>query len=167
MELTPLKFGGTGSSSEYLEQPEEYPDRLESGTPNTVGIAGLGAGLAFLNRVGLDKIREHELKLTEMMLAGLKEIPGVTIYGPEDYSRRVPVISFSMGQQDSGQIGFILDQVYGIACRTGMHCAPDAHRSIGSFPRGSIRLSFSYFNTEAEVEQTLLALKEIAGELGR
>lgn len=163
--LTPLRFGGTGSSSEYLEQPEEYPDRLESGTPNTVGIAGLGAGLDFINRIGIAAIREHEMQLSKQLWEGLAAIPGIVLHGPADHALRAPVISFTLVDQDPGQVGFVLDQVYGIACRTGLHCAPDAHRAAGTFPGGTVRLSLSYFNTAEQIEQTLSALKQIAEEL--
>lgn len=165
INLTPLKYGGTGSSSEFPEQPEVFPDRLESGTPNTVGIAGLGAGVKFILETGLEKIRSHEEHLTDMMLDELGKIPGVTIYGPADSKRQAPVISVNFGRQESGQIGFILDQAFEIACRAGLHCAPDAHKSLGTFPQGTVRLSFAYFNTEEDVRQTVAACKQIAKEM--
>ncbi len=164
--LTPLKYGGTGSSSEFPEQPDVYPDRLESGTPNTVGIAGLGAGVKFILETGLDKIRSHEEQLTDMMLEELKHVPGIKIYGPANSKQQAPVISVNFDRQDSGQIGFVLDQAFEIACRAGLHCAPDAHRSLGTFPQGTVRFSFAYFNTEEDVRQTVAALKQIAREMG-
>ncbi|HEX3031446.1 MAG TPA: aminotransferase class V-fold PLP-dependent enzyme, partial [Bacillota bacterium] len=165
IQLTPLRFGGTGSSSEYLDQPEEYPDRLESGTPNTPGIAGLGAGVDFIREAGIAAIREHERQLTKRMWEGLRTIKGVSLYGPEDPALRAPVISFTLEGQDTGHVGFVLDQVYGIACRTGLHCAPDAHRAAGTFPGGTVRLSLSYFNTAEEIDKTISAVKELAEEL--
>jgi cysteine desulfurase family protein len=165
ISLTPLKYGGTGSSSEFPEQPEEYPDRLESGTPNTVGIAGLGAGVKFILETGLDKIRSQEQHLAGMLLEGLGKIPGIAIYGPANSKLQAPVISVNFRQQESGQIGFILDQAFEIACRAGLHCAPDAHKSLGTFPQGTVRFSFAYFNTEEDVRQTIAACKQIAGEI--
>lgn len=165
ISLTPLKYGGTGSSSEFPEQPDVYPDRLESGTPNTVGIAGLGAGVKFILETGLDKIRSHEEHLTDMMLEKLGKIPGITIYGPANSKQQAPVISVNFGRQDSGQIGFILDQAFEIACRAGLHCAPDAHRSLGTFPQGTVRFSLAYFNTEEDVRQAVAACKQIAREI--
>lgn len=160
LSLRPLNYGGTGSNSELPEQPDHYPDRLESGTSNTVGIAGLGAGVRFILETGLENIRSHELKLTEMMIDKLRLIKGIELLGPES-NLRAPVISLQVLGQESGSIGQVLDQVYDIACRTGLHCAPDAHKSLGTFPQGTVRFSFSYFNTEEEVNLTIDALKEI------
>lgn len=166
VNITALKYGGTGSKSENPDQPEIYPDYLESGTPNTVGIAGLGAGVRFVLETGTDTIRRHEEVLTGKLIAGLREIPGVIAYGPGSRENQAPVVSFNLGDKDPGQVAFILDQLFDLACRPGLHCAPDAHKAIGTFPQGTIRFSFSYFNTEKEVESALEAVQQIAEEMG-
>lgn len=162
----PLMEGGTGSSSESLEQPEEMPDKFESGTPNTPGIAGLGAGVRFIKTKGLDQIRRHERELLARFLDGLLQIRGMEIYGSCDPSRRVPVVSINIKGQESSEIAFIMDKVFDIACRSGLHCAPSAHRTIGTQDRGAVRFSFSLFNTTGEVDFVLEALEKTIAELG-
>ena len=162
----PLMEGGTGSSSESLEQPEEMPDKFESGTPNTPGIAGLGAGVRFIKTKGLDQIRRHERELLARFLDGLLQIRGMEIYGPRDPSRRVPVVSINIKGQESSEIAFIMDKVFDVACRSGLHCAPSAHRTIGTQDRGAVRFSFSLFNTASEVDFVLEALEKTVAELG-
>jgi cysteine desulfurase family protein len=157
----PLYVGGTGSRSADLEQPLDLPERFESGTPNTPGIAGLGAGLAFIKTVGRETIRHHELALLEQLLAGLGTIPGVTIVGPPTAADRGAVVSFSVAQHDPAAIGFRLDHDYGICVRTGLHCAPLAHRSVGTYPAGTVRLSPGFFNTPAHIDQLLAALRAL------
>lgn len=163
VELTPLKEGGTGSKSELPGQPDVLPERFESGTVNSVGLAGLAAGLKFLKREALERIREHEQKLTGRFLAGASAIKGLTIYGPADPLDRAPVLSFSLAGKASGKVGSVLDRQYGIACRAGLHCAPDAHRTLGTLDKKLVRFSFSYYNNEREVDHSLRALAEIAG----
>ena len=158
----PLKQGGTGSFSEYLEQPDLLPDRYESGTLNTVGIASLGAGLEYLEERGLESIRRHEQALCEQFLSGLRAIPGIEIYGAGDTRRQTAVVSFNLRGMDCAQVAFRLDREYGICMRAGLHCAPLAHRTVGSFPRGSLRASMGPFNTEEEIEQTLSALSALS-----
>lgn len=165
IELQPLKEGGTGSNSETLEQPDIIPDRFESGTPNTVGFAGLNAGLEYLFEVGIENIRAHEEKLTAAFLAGLAQIPGVEIYGPNDAQRQAAVVAFNLSQSDSSEVGFVLDRVFDIACRSGLHCAPEAHRTMGTCEKGVVRFSFAYSNTLDEIEQGLEALRKVAAEL--
>jgi len=162
----PLMEGGTGSSSESLEQPEEMPDKFESGTPNTPGIAGLGAGVRFIKTKGLDQIRRHERELLARFLDGLLQIRGMEIYGPRDPSRRGPVVSINIKGQESSEIAFIMDKVFDVACRSGLHCAPSAHRTIGTQDRGAVRFSFSLFNTASEVDFVLEALEKTVAELG-
>lgn len=162
LELTPLKEGGTGSKSEIPDQPDLMPERYESGTLNSVGIAGLAAGLKFIRREGMERIRKHEMKLTHRFLEGVKEIQGLTVYGPKDLYSRTPVVSFSLKGKPAGAVGTILDQQYKIACRAGLHCAPDAHRTLGTFEQKLVRFSFSYFNNEREIDQAILSLKKIA-----
>ncbi len=165
IQMEPLMEGGTGSSSESLEQPESLPDKFESGTPNTPGIAGLGAGVKFINSKGLAQIRKHEQELVDRFLEGLKQIKGIEIYGLVDPSRQVPVVALNLKGQDSSETAFILDKAFGIACRSGLHCSPAAHKTIGTISRGVVRFSFSIFNTMAEIDYTLKALEETAAEL--
>ncbi len=161
----PLCQGGTGSKSESLEQPEDMPDRFESGTPNTPGLAGLGAGIRFIMSRGLDSIRKHEQVLVARFLEGLKQMKEIQIYGPADPSIQVPVVSVNVRGQDSSEIAFILDKAFDIACRSGLHCAPAAHRTIGTLDRGTVRFSFSIFNTPTEVDYVLDALERTVAEL--
>ncbi|MCL6634555.1 MAG: aminotransferase class V-fold PLP-dependent enzyme [Peptococcaceae bacterium] len=162
VDLTPLKEGGTGSRSELPGQPDTLPERYESGTVNSVGIAGLAAGLKFIKKEGLDRIRSHEMNLTRRFLEGARGIKGLTVYGPAELYERVPVVSFSLEGKAAGAVGAVLDQQYKIACRAGLHCAPDAHRTLGTFERKLVRFSFSYFNNEREVDYAVRALAEIA-----
>ncbi|OGD14462.1 cysteine desulfurase [Candidatus Atribacteria bacterium RBG_19FT_COMBO_35_14] len=160
-KLNPLKTGGTGSHSESEEQPDFLPDIYESGTPNTVGLAGLNEGVRFILKEGIDKIRQHELNLSQKLIAGLKEIPGVIVYGEEQVTDRVAVISFNIKGQLSSEVGLRLDEKYDIMCRVGLHCSPAAHKTIGTFPRGTVRFSMSWFNTFEEVDQVIKAIREI------
>jgi cysteine desulfurase family protein len=162
LELTPLKEGGTGSMSEVPGQPEIMPERYESGTLNSVGIAGLAAGLKFIRSEGTEKIRQHEMELTHRFLKGAEKIKGLTLYGPQKIYERAPVVSFSLAGKGSGKVGAVLDKQYDIACRAGLHCAPDAHRTLGTFDQKLVRFSFSYFNKEEEVDYALRSLGEIA-----
>ncbi len=160
--IEPLGLGGTGSRSESLEQPSFLPDRFESGTPNTVGLAGLKAGLNFIKKTGLARIREHEKGLTALFLEGLASIPEITVYGPGDPERQTPVVSLNIAGKDPAKVALELDRRYGIAVRPGLQCAPLAHQTIGTYPRGTVRFSWGYFNDPSEVEMTLAALKELA-----
>jgi len=167
INLEPLKEGGTGSKSESLDQPDEIPDKFESGTPNTPGIAGLGAGIRYVKSRGLAEIWKHEQGLVTRFLDGLSQMRKIQIYGPDDPSKRVPVVSINVNGQDSSEIAFVLDRVFGIACRSGLHCAPSAHKTIGTLDRGTVRFSFSIFNTCDEVDRTLEALSQTIAELSR
>jgi cysteine desulfurase family protein len=162
LELTPLKEGGTGSMSHIPGQPDVLPERYESGTLNSVGIAGLAAGLKFIRNEGSEKIRQHEMGLTHRFLKGAESIKGLRVYGPAELYERAPVVSFSLEGKNTGQVGTVLDQQYNIACRAGLHCAPDAHRTLGTFEKKLVRFSFSYFNKEEEVDSAIRALSEIA-----
>lgn len=165
VELRPIKEGGTGSKSHDWEQPDMLPDRFESGTLNTLGIAGLQAGLEFVKSKGIATIRAHEWALTETFLRGLERLKGLTIYGPPIEVVRAPVVSLNVNQRDPGEIAFMLDQMYEIATRSGYHCAPLAHQTIGTEKTGTLRFSFGYFNTLAEIQTGLAALEEIIREL--
>ena len=158
----PLKRGGTGSRSELEEQPDFLPDLCESGTPNAVGLAGLRAGLDFILGVGIEKIRDHERKLTARLIQGLLEIPGAIVYGSGDAEKQCATVSFNLKNWAPSDLSFRLDEEFGILTRVGLHCAPSAHRTIGTFPDGTVRVSMSYLNTEEEIEQTLEAIKALA-----
>ncbi len=164
ISLTPLRYGGTGSQSESEEQPEIMPEMFESGTVNTVGIAGLGAGVEFLLQEGLDRIREHEAALLEQLRSGLAAIPGMIIYGP-GHQPQAPVLSVNIRGNDSGEVAFLLDRIYKIAVRAGLHCAALAHRTLGTTKQGTVRFGLSYFNTAEEIRQAIKAMEELSGEL--
>ena len=161
--VRPLIFGGTGSRSELLTQPEILPDKYESGTINAPAIAALGAGIRFIQETGLDNIRRHTLELTARLLEGLRRLPGITLYGPPDTSERVPVVSINISGLSPGEASAWLADHYDIVTRPGLHCAPLAHRTIGTLQTGTLRLSPGYFNTKAEIEATLAAIEELVG----
>jgi len=160
--LPPLMRGGTGSDSAHEVQPDFLPDLHESGTLNVAGIAGLGAGVRFLREIGVESAREHERELVSQLIVGLSEIPGITIYGPRDAALQCGVVSFNVDGAMPSEVGLILDEQFGIMARTGLHCAPSAHRTLGTFPTGTVRFSFGWFNTTAEVDGALEALHKIA-----
>ncbi len=163
--LKPLREGGTGNKSESLEQPDELPERFESGTLNTPGIAGLGAGIRYIVETGVDKIKHQEETFTNMLLAGLEKIPGVILYGPPLGQPRAAVVSFNIGQVSAAELCLILDRSFQIAVRPGLHCAPDAHQTLGTLQGGTVRISPGYLNTEEEIETCLQAIASIAKEL--
>ena len=160
--LHPLKQGGTGSRSEREEQPDFLPDMCESGTSNAVGLAGLSAGVGWVSERGIETIRRHEVELTQRLLDGLLDIPGVTVYGGLDAGRQTATISFNVAGLEPSEVGLRLDDEYGILCRVGLHCAPAAHKTLGTFPRGTVRFGLSAFSQLDEVETALAAVREIA-----
>jgi cysteine desulfurase family protein len=160
----PLTMGGTGSNSEQEEQPRLMPDCHESGTPNTLGIGGLAAGLEFIKKTGRETIRRHEEHLTSLLLAGLHQIKGITVHGPPASAGRGSAVSLTMAGKSVADLAFLLDRNYGIMARAGLHCAPAAHRSIGTFPHGTLRFSPGFFNTETEIQTVLAALDKISAE---
>ncbi len=162
VEMMPLMQGGTGSNSEFEVHPDFLPDRLESGTLNTVGIAGLGEGIRFIEETGLAGIREHEKALTRQLLEGLSSVGGIKIYGPSDPDHQISVVSFNIQGAKPCDVGYSLDREFGIMARVGLHCAPAAHKTIGTFPEGTVRFSLSYFNTEDDITTAVQALREIA-----
>ncbi|MFO7830722.1 MAG: aminotransferase class V-fold PLP-dependent enzyme, partial [Desulfuromonadaceae bacterium] len=162
IDLRPFILGGTGNLSSELEQPVQMPERFESGTLNTAGLAGLKAGLEFIESEGINTIRTHEQKLLETLWNGLDSIAGVTLYGAGPGPGHSGPISFTLNGNDSAETGFILDHQFDIAVRTGLHCAPDAHRSIGTFPAGTVRVSPGYFNTQEHIHTFIKAVKSIA-----
>ncbi|MHB1419284.1 MAG: aminotransferase class V-fold PLP-dependent enzyme [Bacillota bacterium] len=160
----PLIEGGTGGNSEEDVQPGVLPDRYESGTQNTLGLAGLAASVNYLLNAGVDNIQACEKDLICRMIEGLSQLPGVVVYGPERHEERVGLVSFNAIKKDPQTIAFALDRIYGIATRPGLHCAPMAHRTIGTFPLGTVRASVSCFNTTGDVDAFLDALGVIVTE---
>lgn len=160
IKVKPLKQGGTGSYSHSIDQPELYPDSLESGTPNGVGIIALGKGIDFINQVGLENIRNHEISLKNHFIDLLKYNDDIILYGTLD-DRQGAVVSLNVKNMDSSEVSYILSDEFDIYTRPGFHCAPLAHKSLGTDELGAIRFSFGYFNTIEEVEQCVNALKNI------
>ena len=156
--LDTLFEGGTGSYSSHLSQPDELPDRFESGTLNAVGLAGLMEGIKFLRVVGTSSILEHERHLASYFISGLMSIPGVVLYGSDDMSRRTGVVAFNKKDKDCVELAQTLNDRYNIACRAGYHCAYTAHQTIGSGDCGAVRFSFGRFNTKDEVSRALFAI---------
>jgi len=161
-EIGPLMTGGTGSRSEFEEQPDFLPDKFESGTPNTIGLAGLEAGVRFVLRQGVAQIRAQEIQLTELLLDGLKAIPGVTLFGPESPLQRIAVVSFAIQGLSPAEISLALDEEENIMSRPGLHCSPSAHKTIGTFPVGTTRFSLGAFNTEEQIFTALEAVSRLA-----
>ncbi|PAB58444.1 aminotransferase class V-fold PLP-dependent enzyme [Anaeromicrobium sediminis] len=167
LNIRHLKEGGTGSKSESLVQPDIAPDKYESGTNNTCGIVGLGAGIEFLLEEGLEKIRNHEKELTGYMIDELKKVNRVKIYGPADSNKQGAVISMNLEGLDCSDVGYILDRDFDIGVRTGLHCAPLAHKTIGTLEEGTVRLSIGYFNTKEDIDKAVDAIKKISEELNK
>ncbi len=163
--LEPIIYGGTGSRSEREQQPDFLPDMCESGTPNVVGLAGLEAAIRWIRERGVEHIRSHEMFLTGQMLRGLKALSPVTVYGGLDLSRQTATISFNITGMQASQAAARLDEEFDIMCRPGLHCTPASHRTIGTFPEGSVRFSFGAFNTAEEVDAVLLAVGKLAQEV--
>ncbi len=163
IDLEPLKEGGTGGDSLLEQQPEHLPDRYEAGTLNAAGIAGLGAGVRFILEQGIDKIRSHEMDLTKYTMEQLIKIPNLQVYGPKDAHERTAVISFNFSNIAPEEVAYVLDEVYEIMARSGLHCAPQAHRTIDTIKEnGTVRISFGFFNSRGETDQLIGALNEIA-----
>lgn len=157
------RYGGTGVRSAVPGHLEEYPYRLETGTINLLGIAGLHAGVKWITQKGIMNIHHEEMRLWEKLRDGLREIEGVTIYCATSIENQNPVISFNIKGFDASDVGTMLDVDYDIACRTGLQCAPKVHMGIGTFDmHGTVRLSIGAFNTDAEIETAIAAVKEIA-----
>jgi cysteine desulfurase family protein len=159
--VEPLCFGGTGSRSDSSSQPDFAPDKFESGTPNMPGLAGLGAAARFLAKRGIARICKRERALTRVMLEGLVQMPSVTVYGPRDASLQVGVVSLNIGDLDPGRVAMRLEDDFGILTRSGLHCAPWAHETIGTLNRGTLRLSVGWAATAADIAHALQALRSI------
>ena len=164
IELSTVRQGGTGSRSENEVQPDFCPDRFESGTPNAVGLAGLLAALEWLQAQGVEQIRTHEAGLCTALLEGLGNIPRVTIYGPQDAAQQTATVGFNIQGVEPSTVGLRLDEEYNILCRIGLHCAPSAHRTLGTFPAGCVRFGLGAFNTLEDTRQAVAAVQELAKE---
>ncbi|MCI2426821.1 aminotransferase class V-fold PLP-dependent enzyme [Candidatus Acetothermia bacterium] len=160
--MIPLILGGTGSRSSEEEQPEFLPDRYESGTPNTVGLAGLAAGVEYLLNKGIETIHQQNAQFTAKLHAGLAQIPRVVVYGKPDCINRTAIVSFNINGLAPSEVGLRLDKDYNIMCRVGLHCAPAAHRTIGTFPVGTVRFSLGLYTTDCDIKQAIMAVTEIA-----
>jgi len=161
VDLVPLIEGGTGSRSESDHQPDFYPDALESGTQNSVGIAGLSVSLSWILRRGVEAIRRKEVALVEELLAGLSRIPGVRVFGPGDPSRRASAVSFLVDGVDPAEVGRRLEREHGVLVRAGLHCSPNGHRTLGTFPAGTVRVSPGPFTTRREIGRFLSGVRKI------
>lgn len=162
VEIKPLKSGGTGVQT-YLEtQPPEYPTRLEAGTLNGHGIAGLGAAAGFILSTGVENIAKKEAALARRFYEGVRGIDGVTVCGDFSAPVRAPIVTLNIRDHDSSRVADALSESYGIATRSGAHCAPRLHRALGTEKQGAVRFSFGYYNTEEETDAAIAAVKEIA-----
>lgn len=166
IKLRPLYRGGTGSISESLEQPDFMPDSLETGTLNAVGIVGLKAGIDYINKVGIENIKAHCEKLIIQLIQGMQTIEGIKIYGSLDGTKRVGSVVVNLGNMDSQEVIYILDTEYDIATRGGKHCAPLAHKRMGTLDQGMVRLSVSSFTTGKEIDSAIKAIREICKQNG-
>ncbi|NLB41914.1 MAG: aminotransferase class V-fold PLP-dependent enzyme [Clostridiales bacterium] len=162
INLRTIRQGGTGSQSESLYQPDMLPDKFESGTLNTPGIAGLGAGIKRILREGQSKMLSHERRLGKLFLEALSHIKGIKIYDPCDVSKQTGIVSVNLKNKDSSEIANLLDERYDIAVRGGLHCAPLAHETIGTLHQGIVRFSYGAFNRLDEVKTCIKALEEIS-----
>ncbi len=163
VDIRPFKAGGTGVQSHLREQPKEYPTRLEAGTLNGHGIAGLSAAVDFLNSVGPGTIHKKEDSLARRFYEQVSRVPSVKVYG--DFGAdRAPIVTLNVGEMDSGEVSDILMTDYGIAVRSGAHCAPRMHEALGTTGQGAVRFSFGWFNTEEEADAAADAIREIAEE---
>jgi len=160
--MTPIVAGGTGSASDSEYLPDYLPDRFESGTPNLPGIYGWEAALRFVEETGIDALRSHEMALCQRFLKGLEAIKGVALCGTTDMERRVGVISIDFIGQDNAMAAFRLEQEFGVLTRCGLHCAPSAHKTLDTFPRGTVRFSLGFANTEADVDAALAAITAVS-----
>lgn len=164
VDIRPLKSGGTGVQTYNKSQPEEMPTRLEAGTLNGHGIAGLHAAVGYLLETGIDTIRAREQELMRRFYEGVKDIPGVTVYGDFSEKERCPIVTLNIGDYDSGEVSDALLTDYGISTRPGGHCAPLMHEALGTVEQGAVRFSFCHYNTDEEVETAIRAVKELAQE---
>ena len=161
-ELTPIVTGGTGSASDSEVQPDYLPDRFESGTPNLPGIYGLQAAVDFVLETGVEALRAHEAALTRRFLDGLRDVPGIRLAGPWELENRAGVVSLDFLRADNAEISFRLEQEYGILTRCGLHCAPSAHKTLGTFPQGTVRFSHGWYTAAEEIDAAVEAVRALA-----
>jgi cysteine desulfurase family protein len=161
VDLKPLISGGTGSFSEDVEMPKPLPDRLEPGSMNLAGIAALNAGLREVERVGMGNIFEHEMKLAQIAFDALSKLKGVSLYWPKNTANRIPLFSFRAEGLGTAEIADRLDADFDIACRAGLHCAPQAHKELGTFPEGTIRFAPGLYTTSEDVDAFISAMSQI------
>jgi cysteine desulfurase / selenocysteine lyase len=159
--MEPLWRGGTGSRSEFEIQPEDLPDRFESGTANGPGIAGLGAGVHCIMKRGIEGIRAQEIELTRQLIEGIESVDGITLYGPADPACRTSIVSFTAAGHHVSEIGLRLDEEFGILSRVGLHCSPAAHHTIGTFPGGTVRFALGLQTTREDISLAIEAVKSI------
>ena len=164
VDIRPFAVGGTGVQSYSETQPEDWPTRLEAGTLNSHGLAGLGAALDFIKETGMDVIRAHETALSRRFYEAVRELPGVTVYGDFTALERAPIVTLNIAGLDSAEVSDELAERFGIATRPGAHCAPRLHRALGTTEQGAVRFSWSYFNTEAETDAAADAVRVLAEE---
>lgn len=164
LAIRPLKSGGSGVQTYSKTHPREMPTALEAGTLNGHGIAGLRAGVEYIENTGLDTIRAREQELMWRFYEGVKEIPGVTVYGDFDSRERCAIVSLNIGDYDSSEVSDALLTEYGISTRPGGHCAPLMHEALGTVEQGAVRFSFAHSNTEEEVDIAINAVRELATE---
>lgn len=164
VELQSVRQGGTGTYSEEEQDTLARPDRYEAGTMNTPGIAGLGAGIDFLEAEGVENLGRHKAELTSLLHEGFAAISKVQTYGPPPGARRGPLVAFNVGEMPSSEVAGILDREYDIASRAGIHCAPGAHQAMGTLQRGAVRLSIGPFNTGEDIEAAIAAVEKIAAD---
>lgn len=162
VKLRQIREGGTGSMSESVYQPDFLPDKYESGTMNTPGIAGLGAGAEYIIKEGQARLLSHERRLEKLFIEALSHINGIKIYGPADLNSRTGIVALNIRDKDSSEVANLLDERYDVAIRGSLHCAPLAHETIGTLRHGAVRFSFGIFNTLDEVKRCIQALEEIS-----
>lgn len=162
LQIRPLKSGGSGIQTYSKPHPVEMPTALEAGTLNGHGIAGLHAALSYLERTGIDTIRAREQELMKRFYLGVKEIPGVKVYGDFSSMNRCAVVTLNIGDYDSSEVSDELLTEYGISTRSGGHCAPLMHEALGTVEQGAVRFSFSHYNTDEEIETAIRAIRELA-----
>ena len=165
LQVRPLKSGGSGILTYSKKHPEQMPTALEAGTLNGHGIAGLHAAVEFLKQTGLNRIRQKEKSLLQRFYEGIKDLPGLKIYGDLSSFDRCAILSLNIGDYDSSEVADELAQDYGISTRPGAHCAPLMHEALGTVSQGAVRFSFSYFNTEEEIDAAIQALQEMTASL--
>ena len=161
IEIRPLLSGGTGSASKDRRQPLEIPDGFEAGTVNAPGIIGLGYSVDLLLKLGIQNIYEKEHELTKLLDEELRSMKNVTVYGPEDIDKKVGIVTFNIKGKSCEQVADELSEVYGIAARGGFHCAGLAHKTIGTWEQGAVRLSIGVFNTKGQIKTAIEAVNRI------